>query len=63
VCKSTDDYKTDLDTIKILSTTIRVYATSDCETMQHLMPAVKDKGFKVVLGVWCVLLLGAWRRP
>ncbi|PUU73678.1 glycoside hydrolase superfamily [Tuber borchii] len=51
-CKSTDDFKTDLDTIKILSTAIRVYATSDCDTMQNLMPAVKDKGFKVVLGVW-----------
>ncbi|RPA91297.1 glycoside hydrolase [Choiromyces venosus 120613-1] len=51
-CKTTDDFKADLDTIKILSTTIRVYAASDCNTMQNLMPAVKDKGFKVVLGVW-----------
>ena len=62
-CKSTDDFKTDLDTIKVLSTTIRVYAISDCDTMQNLMPAVKDKGFKAVLGVWCALSLDAWRGP
>jgi len=51
-CKDTDDYRKDLDTISSLSKTIRVYAVSDCSTMEMLMPAVKEKGFKVVLGVW-----------
>lgn len=56
-CKSTDDYKKDFDALKGLSTLVRTYSASNCHTGTNIMPAAKEKGFKVVLGVWYVVVL------
>ncbi|KAL0635015.1 glycoside hydrolase 3 protein [Maublancomyces gigas] len=51
-CKFTEDFKKDLDVISGTSKIVRIYAVSDCNTMEQLMPAIIDKGFKIILGVW-----------
>ncbi|KAL4905998.1 hypothetical protein BDW74DRAFT_177687 [Aspergillus multicolor] len=51
-CKTTDDYKKDFDAIKHLTTLVRTYSASNCDTAKNIIPAAKAKGFKVVLGVW-----------
>lgn len=53
-CKFQADYEADFDTIKSNSgsTIVRIYAASDCNTAQQILPAAKSKGFKVILGVW-----------
>jgi glucan 1,3-beta-glucosidase len=51
-CKSTSDYEADFDSLKGLSTLVRTYSGSECDTAQNILPAAKNKGFKVVLGIW-----------
>ena len=53
-CKYTADYEKDFDAIKANtgSTLVRGYAASDCNCAQQILPAAKNKGFKVILGVW-----------
>ncbi|KAM3418211.1 hypothetical protein BST61_g4215 [Cercospora zeina] len=53
-CKYTADYEQDLDAIKAASgsTLVRGYSASDCNCAQQILPAAKNKGFKVVLAVW-----------
>ncbi|KAF9889759.1 glycoside hydrolase 3 protein [Aspergillus nanangensis] len=51
-CKTTNDYKLDFETIGHLTTMVRTYSAKDCNTAEAIIPAAKDKGFKVVLGVW-----------
>ncbi|GES59052.1 1,3-beta-glucanosyltransferase Bgt1 [Aspergillus terreus] len=51
-CKTSKDYQTDFDALKEVTTLVRTYSASDCDTAQNIIPAAKAKGFKVVLGVW-----------
>ncbi|ODM16921.1 hypothetical protein SI65_07886 [Aspergillus cristatus] len=51
-CKATSDYKADFDAIKSVTTLVRTYSASNCDTAKNIIPAAKEKGFKVVLGVW-----------
>lgn len=51
-CKAVDDYKADFDALKSISTLVRIYSASNCDAAKNILPAAKDKGFKVVLGVW-----------
>ncbi|KAL2871973.1 putative myosin class II heavy chain (MHC) [Aspergillus lucknowensis] len=51
-CKSSADYKSDFEAIKHLTTLVRTYSASNCDTAKNIIPAAKEKGFKVVLGVW-----------
>ncbi|KAI7331308.1 putative glucan 1,3-beta-glucosidase [Hortaea werneckii] len=53
-CKYTNDYEKDFDAIKSNtgSTIVRGYAASGCNAAQQILPAAKNKGFQVVLGVW-----------
>lgn len=53
-CKYTDDYKKDFEAIKSGSgsTIVRGYSASDCNFAQQILPAAKDSGFQVVLGIW-----------
>ena len=53
-CKTTSDYESDFDAIKINtgSKLVRGYSASDCNCAQQILPAAKNKGFKVMLGVW-----------
>jgi glucan 1,3-beta-glucosidase len=54
VCKTQQDYEADFDSI--YSTTgsrlVRGYAASDCDYAKNILPAAKNKNFKVVLGIW-----------
>ncbi|KAJ5938099.1 Glucan 1-3-beta-glucosidase [Penicillium verhagenii] len=51
-CKSTSDYEADFDNLKDLATLVRTYSGTECDTPQNILPAAKNKGFKVVLGIW-----------
>ncbi|GAM86107.1 hypothetical protein ANO11243_041170 [Dothideomycetidae sp. 11243] len=52
-CKTTQDWENDFDAIATAgSSLVRIYAASQCNTAQNILPAAKAKGFKVVLGVW-----------
>lgn len=53
-CKYTADYEKDFDAIKSNagSTIVRGYSASDCNTAQQILPAAKNKGFQVILGMW-----------
>lgn len=51
-CKTADEYQADFDVLKSYSTVVRVYAASDCNTLQILGPAAEEAGFSIFLGVW-----------
>ncbi|SCU79503.1 LADA_0B01112g1_1 [Lachancea dasiensis] len=51
-CKSTQDYENDFDILKDYTSTVKVYAASDCNTLQNLGPAAEKAGFGIFLGVW-----------
>ncbi|KAK9474473.1 glycoside hydrolase superfamily [Dipodascopsis tothii] len=51
-CKYTADYLSDFETIKSYTDIVRVYSTSDCNTLEYLLPAVKQAGMRVFIGVW-----------
>ncbi|CCH60503.1 hypothetical protein TBLA_0C07120 [Henningerozyma blattae CBS 6284] len=51
-CKSQQDYETDLKALSGYTNTVKVYAVSDCNTLQNLGPAAQDAGFEVFFGVW-----------
>lgn len=53
-CKYTADYEADFDTLKSQSTIVRGYAADDCNFAQQVLPAAKNKGFQVLLGIWSV---------
>lgn len=57
-CKTTADYQADFDSIYAASgsTLVRGYSASDCDAAARILPAAASKGFRVVLGVWCVLI-------
>lgn len=54
-CKTVDDYKNDFDAISSASGAkiVRGYAANDCDFAKNVLPAAKEKGFKVMLGIWC----------
>jgi glucan 1,3-beta-glucosidase len=53
-CKFQADYEADFDTISSASGSkiVRGYSASDCNAAQYILPAAKNKGFQVVLGIW-----------
>lgn len=51
-CKEATDYESDFDTLSSYTSTVRVYAASDCNTLQNIGPALDSKDFKLYLGVW-----------
>lgn len=53
-CKYTSDYEADFSAISSNSGSklVRIYAASDCNCAQQILPAAKSSGFKVILGVW-----------
>lgn len=53
-CKDQAEYEADFDAIREASgsTLVRGYSASDCNCAENILPAAKNKGFKVVLGVW-----------
>lgn len=51
-CKKQSDYEADMDTIKEKSTMIRGYSVTQCDFARNALPAAKNKGFKMILGVW-----------
>jgi glucan 1,3-beta-glucosidase len=55
-CKFQADYASDFATIGSNSSAklVRIYAASDCNTAQQILPAAKAAGFQVILGIWYV---------
>lgn len=55
-CKVKADYDADFAAIESEtgSKIVRIYAAGQCNTAQEILPAAKDKGFQVLLGVWYV---------
>ncbi|CAI2016490.1 hypothetical protein SEUBUCD646_0G05240 [Saccharomyces eubayanus] len=51
-CKSTSDYESELKALKGYTSTVKVYASSDCNTLENLGPAAEAEGFSVFVGVW-----------
>lgn len=51
-CKATSDYEADFDKLKDLTKLVRTYSASECGTAQNILPAAKNKGFTVTLGMW-----------
>jgi exo-beta-1,3-glucanase (GH17 family) len=53
-CKTQQDYELDFDAIEKASGSkiVRGYAAHDCDFAKNALPAAKNKGFKVVLGIW-----------
>ncbi|GAV52771.1 hypothetical protein ZYGR_0AI00530 [Zygosaccharomyces rouxii] len=51
-CKSTQDYENDLQVLKPYTNKVKVYAASDCNTLQNLGPAAENEGFQIFLGIW-----------
>ncbi|CCK72383.1 glucan 1,3-beta-glucosidase KNAG_0K00150 [Huiozyma naganishii CBS 8797] len=51
-CKDTNQYESDLKILKQYTSTVKVYAVSDCNTLQNLGPAAEAEGFNVFFGIW-----------
>ncbi|KAK5779052.1 glucan 1,3-beta-glucosidase PWA37_003898 [Arxiozyma heterogenica] len=51
-CKTTSDYENDLKILKGYTNIVKVYAVSDCNTLQNLGPAAEAEGFQVFFGIW-----------
>ncbi|KAL3233376.1 Glucan 1,3-beta-glucosidase [Nakaseomyces bracarensis] len=51
-CKSVEQYESDLQVLKGYTNTVKVYAASDCNTLQNLGPAAEAEGFNIFLGIW-----------
>lgn len=51
-CKATSDYEADFDSLKDVTTLVRVYSASECNCAKNILPVAKSKGFKVTLGIW-----------
>jgi glucan 1,3-beta-glucosidase len=53
-CKQTSDYEADFKALKQYTTLVRTYAAGQCNQAQNIIPAAKNAGFQVLLGVWSV---------
>jgi glucan 1,3-beta-glucosidase len=51
-CKDAAEYQKELKILSAYTNTIRVYAASDCNTLQILGPVAEAAGFSFFLGVW-----------
>ncbi|KAK9469090.1 glycoside hydrolase superfamily [Lipomyces arxii] len=51
-CKTTQDYLADFETISSQTNIVRVYAASDCGTLENILPAIQQSGFKLFIGIW-----------
>jgi glucan 1,3-beta-glucosidase len=58
-CKAQSDYAADFAALSKGSTAklVRVYAASECNVAQEILPAAKAAGFQVILGIWYVKFL------
>lgn len=54
-CKTTAQWTTAFNKLKALPqgiTSVRVYASSDCNTLANAVPAALSTGTKILVGVW-----------
>lgn len=51
-CKTAADYKKELEVLSGYTNAVRVYAASDCNTLQILGPVAEEAGFSIFQGIW-----------
>lgn len=51
-CKTTFDYLKDFKEMSIVTSTVKVYAVSDCGALGNMGPALEQSGFTAFLGIW-----------
>lgn len=51
-CRTPADFTNDMREMSSYTDTIRIYAVSDCNTLQNLAPALVQNNFKAFLGLW-----------
>lgn len=52
-CKFKADWALDFKAIgNVGNKIVRTYSASDCNTAAEILPAAKDAGFQVILGIW-----------
>lgn len=51
-CKTTEQYIQDLEILKPHTNIIKIYAVSDCNTLENLGPAAEQMGFSIFTGIW-----------
>jgi exo-beta-1,3-glucanase (GH17 family) len=54
-CKTTAQWTTAFNKLKALPqhiTSVRLYASSDCNTLANAVPAAKNTGVQILVGVW-----------
>ncbi|KAF2757721.1 putative glucan endo-1,3-beta-glucosidase eglC [Pseudovirgaria hyperparasitica] len=54
-CKTREDWENDFNRLKGLPghfTSVRLYASSDCNTLQNAVPAALNTGIQILVGVW-----------
>lgn len=54
-CKTTDQWATAFNKLKALPqgiTSVRLYASSDCNTLEYAVPAALETGIQILVGIW-----------
>lgn len=51
-CKTVSDFENDLKILKSYTNVVKVYAVSNCNTLENLGPAAQAEGFQVFFGIW-----------
>lgn len=57
-CKFQSDWAADFKAISSVQSSkiVRTYSAAECNTAKEILPAAKAAGFKVILGVWYVIV-------
>ncbi|CEG42348.1 ricin b lectin-like protein [Plasmopara halstedii] len=51
-CKSATEVQRDLYALKTVTDRVRIYSLVDCNQAEHVLPAAKNAGLQVELGIW-----------
>ncbi|CDR46624.1 CYFA0S24e01376g1_1 [Cyberlindnera fabianii] len=51
-CKTADEFKKELEILSGYTSKVRVYAASDCNTLEVLGPVAEEAGFTIFQGIW-----------
>lgn len=51
-CKTAADVQKDMYALKAVTDRVRIYSLIDCNQAEHVLPAAKNAGLQVELGIW-----------